>query len=409
MAFTGSPAARALAAEICQVARDAGLDAVGIARAEPFVRARRALEERAASGLSAGMAFTYRHPERATDPTLALPGASSLVVGARRYLRQRPDAAAEGDQPRASVARYSWVDHYRPLRDGLGQVSDRLRRHGWRTRMLVDDNSLMDREAAYQAGLGWYGKNTNLLLPGAGSWFVLGSVVTDAWLPAGTPVEDGCGACERCRQACPTGALVGERRLDARRCLAWLLQQAGVFPFEFRVALGDRIYGCDDCQESCPVNRRAERRAAPAAAEVEAEATVAVLDLLGASDEELLRRWGRWYIPRRQPGYLRRNALVVLGNVGRGDDPAVEAALRRALCHLDPLLRAHAVWASARVGRQDLLYLVDGDKEPMVEEELARLGEVPVRSAGGSTGLGPSPARSTHRALEPPGRPGSAH
>jgi epoxyqueuosine reductase len=253
------------------------------------------------------------------------------------------------------VARYSWRDHYARLQRALEAVAERLEVDGWRTRVLVDDNALVDREAAHRAGLGWYGKNTNLLLPGRGSWFVLGSVLTDALLPTALPVSDGCGACTRCLPACPTGALVAPGVLDARRCLAHLLQAPGDFPVEFREALGDRLYGCDDCQEACPPNRVEERRAPPPPAEDSDEAWVDVLDLLAASDEELLDRHGRWYIPRRQPRYLRRNALVVLGNVGDGADPEVEKALRRALADADPLICSHAEWAARRLGRDDLV------------------------------------------------------
>ena len=161
----------------------------------------------------------------------------------------------------------AWIDHYRPLRAALGRVAEHLQSAGWRARVVADDNALVDRAAAVRAGLGWYGKNTNVLLPGAGSWFVLGSVLTDAPLTAGTssprPVPDGCGSCQQCLTACPTGALVGAGQLDGRRCLAWLLQAPGVFPPEFRVALGDRMYGCDDCQTVCPINRMATRRHPP--------------------------------------------------------------------------------------------------------------------------------------------------
>jgi epoxyqueuosine reductase len=221
--------------------------------------------------------------------------------------------------------------------------------------VLVDDNRLVDREAAVRAGLGWYGKNANVLLDGHGSWFVLGSVVTDAALPAAIPVADGCGSCARCLPACPTGALVAPGVLDARRCLAHLLQAPGDFPLEFREALGNRLYGCDDCQEVCPPNRLEERRTPAPPAGAEDEAWVPVLELLAASDDELLARHGRWYIPRREARYLRRNALVVLGNVGDGQDRDVEAALRRALADPDSMLRSHAAWAAERLGRGDLI------------------------------------------------------
>ena len=339
--------------EVRAAGLDAGLDAVGVSRAEPFLDTRRHLTERKAAGLHGGMHFTYGNPERATDPTQVLPGARSLVVGARSYRAVTP---APPSGPAGRVARYSWRDHYEPLRHALGAVANRLEDRGHAAVVLVDDNRLVDREAAVRAGLGWYGKNTNVLLHDHGSWFVLGSVVTDAELPAATiPVAEGCGTCTRCLPACPTGALVAPGVLDARRCLAHLLQAPGDFPLEFREALGDRLYGCDDCQEACPPNRLEDRRHPPPPAAAADEAWVPVLELLAASDEELLARHGRWYIPRRQPRYLRRNALVVLGNVGDGADPEVEAALRKALADPDPLLRSHAAWAAHRLGRSDLV------------------------------------------------------
>ena len=349
----------------------AGLDAAGVAPATPFAETRRHLEERRAAGQHGGMAFTFRRPERSTDPRATLPGARALVVGARNYRRAAPDAATRPAVGR--VAQYAWSDHYRALRDALGAVAGELRSRGWQTRVVVDDNALVDREAAYRAGLGWYGKNTNLLIGSRGSWFVLGSVITDAPLtPADTPMEDGCGSCRRCLPACPTGALVAPGVLDARRCLAHLVQAPGPFPREQRVALGDRIYGCDDCQEVCPPNLADERRHPSAPAEPRAEVTVDLLELLAASDAELLARHGRWYIPRRQARYLRRNALVALGNVARGDDSAVADVLNTALRDGDPLVRGHAVWAARRLGRDDLVAPIAADEtDPEVLAELA--------------------------------------
>jgi epoxyqueuosine reductase len=371
-------------AELVARGRAEGLDAVGVAPAEPFTGTRRHLEERKAQGLHGGMAFTYRKPARSTDPRAALPDARALVVAARSYLRPHPDplTAAAG-----AVARYAWTDHYRALREGLQVVAGVLKAEGWRARVLADDNALVDREAARRAGLGWYGKNANLLLPGQGSWFVLGSVVTDAPLVSEPPdpVADGCGSCRRCLDGCPTDAIVAPGVVDARRCLAWLLQVEGPFPHEHRVALGDRLYGCDDCQEVCPPNRRRTRRGADGADAADGadragsdggdgevlEAEVDLLGLLAAPDDELLDRHGRWYVPRRQARYLRRNALVVLGNVADPADPAVAAALRRALADDDPLVRGHAVWAARRLGRTDLLDAVAGDDDPLVRHERA--------------------------------------
>jgi epoxyqueuosine reductase len=357
----------AYAREVVAAGLAAGLDRVGIAPAAPFTRVRRALEARKAAGLHGGMAFTYKNPARSTDPGRAVQDARAVVVGALSYLAPEPPRPAG---PAGRVARYAWVDHYATLRTALWAMARRLREDGWRAVAFADDNSLVDREAAYLAGLGWYGKNANLLLPRAGSWFVLGGVVTDAPLPTATrPMADGCGSCQRCIDACPTGAIVEPGVVDARRCLSWLLQQPGVFPREHRAALGDRLYGCDDCQEVCPPSvhfgrpRPAARREAP-------QAWVPLLDLLSADDDAVIAAHARWYIAERDPRWVRRNALLVLGNIGDGHDPAVEATVRRYLAHPDALLRAHAAWAAARLGLGRLLAAVAGDAAPEVRAEL---------------------------------------
>ena len=343
-----------------------------------MLRARLALVERKAAGLHAGMSFTYKNPERSTDPGRAVAGAAAVVVGARRYqlestprLSDRESGRESGCEsedllaPMAAIARYAWIDHYAPLRDSLKLVSTSLREHGWRTVVLADDNSIVDREIAWLAGIGWFGKNANLLLPGAGSWFVLGCVVTNAPLTVNdTPMADGCGGCRRCLDGCPTGAIVAPGVVDGHRCLAWLLQKPGIFPAEYRRALGDRIYGCDDCQEVCPPNVRFGRTRESVARIVD---RLNVLDLLTLDDEGLLELVGRWYIHDRQPRWVRRNALVVLGNSGNGHDPRTVAVMSRYLADADPMLRAHATWTARRLGRDDLLPIDDDD--PIVRAE----------------------------------------
>ena len=331
--------------DVLQAGRRAGLAAVGVAPVEVFASTRRILEERKEQGRHGGMQFTYRNPERSTDPGRILPGAAALVVGALNYARS-PAPGPTAGRPTARVARYATSDVYSTLRAALGAMARVLVDHGHRAVVVADDNALVDREAARRAGLGYYGKNSNLLLEDSGSWFVLGSVVTDAALPpAAEQAPDGCGACRRCLDGCPTGAIIAPGVVDARRCLAWLLQAGGDFPAEFREALGDRLYGCDDCQEVCPPNRRM-----PEAADPGEQASVDVLELLAAGDEELMERHGRWYIPARDPRYLRRNALVVLGNTADGDDAEVLETLRRYAANPDPMLARHATWAARRLG-----------------------------------------------------------
>jgi epoxyqueuosine reductase len=375
--------------ELRVVGTAAGLDAVGVARAEPFESTRRDLERRKAAGLDGGMAFTYKNPARSTSPQALLRNARSIVVGARSYHRAEPAPPAAAGGPVGRVGRYAWEDHYQALREGLEAMAVCLRGAGHRAAVFVDGNHLVDREAARRAGVGFYGKNTNLLLGDRGSWFVLGSLVTDAELPAaGDPAADaaadttgsskadtagsgGCGPCRRCLDACPTGALPEPGVLDANRCLAWLAQRPGIFPLEFRVALHDRIYGCDDCQTVCPPNRREEQRVALRVATAPASgAWVPLLQLLDAGDDEILRTWGRWYLHDRRTVALRRNALLALGNVGDPGDGAVTAAVERHLAHDDVELRATAVWAARRLGMHDRAARLAADPDPRVRAEL---------------------------------------
>lgn len=379
-ALAGRRSPSELERAVRDVARNAALDALGIATAEPLVDARRALHERKQLGLHGGMRFTYKNPDRSTDPQAALLGAQAIVVGAFRYNRGEPASGVDRTRPVGRVARYAWGDRYRPLREGLDQVAAVLREDGYRALVVADDNSMVDRAIAHRAGLGWFGRNANLLLPEQGSWYVLGSVITTAPLPANaTPVPDGCGACRACEPACPTGAIVGPGVIDARRCLAWLAQAPGPIPREYRAALGARVYGCDDCQDVCPVNRIADRRRPPSAADAGDVAVVDLLEWLELSDDDLMARHGRWYIADRHPRHLRRNALVALGNVGDADDGRVLSALARAVTDPDPLLRLHAVWALGRLGRRDLVPISDDD------ESVA--GEIAALSAPASDGI----------------------
>lgn len=340
----------------------AGLDVVRVGAAEPFDSTKADIEQRRNAGLNGGMAFTYRNPERSTTPDRALPGARSLVVGARAYSAHVPETPHA--RPRGRVCRSAAQDEYAELRRSLGVIADLLREAGFRTRVVADDNALVDRAAAFRAGIGWWGKNTLIILPGKGSWFVLGSVITDAALePDAGPEPDHCGTCSRCLPACPTGALVAPGVLDARRCLAWVLEAPGPIPVELRRAVGDRVYGCDECQVVCPPNRAADMRrartsgrvsAGAAAEEVEA-ARPDLVQMVVASDGELMARFGHFYLAGRNPDLLRRNALVALGNVGRGDDPEVERALTVSLAGSSELLKEHAAWAATELGREDLL------------------------------------------------------
>ena len=363
-------------AELVALGRTAGLAAVGVARAEILEPARTVLHLRKQAGMAGSMQFTYRNPDRSTDPSQIMAGARSIVAGAWPYGHwRRPDRPAG---VAAAVARYSWHDHYDDLEHALAPIADRLVEAGHRVRIVADTNQLVDRHVAWASGIGWYGKNSNLLLPGAGSWFVLGAVVTDAELaPTGPPLVDGCGSCSQCIDDCPTTAIVAPGVVDATRCLAWIVQAGGTIPIGYREVIGNRIYGCDDCQDVCPPNRAADRAPGPDVAEASntvsemERAWVDVRWLLTAGDDEITARHGRWYIADRNVDHLRRTALVVLANVAIPSNREVTTLLERYLRHPEPMLRAHAVWAAKRLGRIDLLPLPAEETDESVMAELS--------------------------------------
>jgi len=301
------------------------------------------------------MQFTYRNPERSTTPSRILDSAASLVVGAWPYAAPVAAISPTPERPIGEVAAYAWRDHYRDLRLALDTIADALRANGWLARVVADDNALVDRAAAVRAGLGWAGKNSNVLLPGRGSWFVLGAVVTNAALPPSVEVVDQCGACRQCIDGCPTGAIVADGVVDARRCLAWLLQADGDFAPEFRKSLGTRLYGCDDCQTVCPPSR--DSPTDPLGDEITG---YDLLELLTADEEALMAAVGRWYIPKRDPHYVRRNALVALGNsdilpVAQTQTSEVLTAYVRngeasSADESEQMLARHARWAADELG-----------------------------------------------------------
>ena len=343
-----------------------GIDRLGVAPATTMQRARETLHARKAVGLHDTMQFTYRNPARSTDPQSAVAGAKAMIVGAYSYASPLPDPQL---QPSARVARYAWTEYYESLKVGLFAMRDALRGDGFKAVVFADDNSMVDREAAYLAGLGWFGKNANVLIEGAGSFFVLGSVITTAPLIINEkPVADGCGACRRCIDACPTSAIVEPGTVDAAKCLAWLIQKPGVFDRRYREALGDRLYGCDDCQEVCPPTTRLSLSKP---LRDDARPWINVLELLDMDDQMLLAHVDQWYIAERNPDWVRRNALLVLGNIGENTDARVVSTIARFLEHPDPMLRAHAVWSAARLNLFSLI--PDHDTAPLVVDELQNL------------------------------------
>ncbi|MBI2941866.1 MAG: tRNA epoxyqueuosine(34) reductase QueG, partial [Chloroflexi bacterium] len=279
---------------------------------------------------------------------------------------------------RGRVARYAWgEDYHRLIEAKLGEVAAYLVvRAGAATRVFVDHGRMIDRAVAVRSGLGWYGRNTNVLTRRFGSWIFLAEVLTDAPLVPDAPLQTHCGSCTRCVAACPTGALVAPGVLDNDRCISFLtIELRGPIPRPLRPLMGDWVFGCDVCQEVCPVNRNAEARAHP---KLGSERGIGprpdLLALLRLTEEEFAGRFRPTPIWRTRRRGLLRNVCVALGN--RGDRAAVPA-LSRALADAEPLVRQHAAWALGRLGgavaRQSLTTALDAEQDPLVRDEISQV------------------------------------
>jgi epoxyqueuosine reductase len=326
-------------ADLQELAAGLGLDAVGAARPGPYEETERLILDRRARGLFGRMRFTMARPEESCHPERLFPEARTVVSAALSYYAPGPEPGpGEGRLPR-----YTWSDRYAELREKLDALGRAL---GGSYRVLVDANHHVDREGAARAGLGFYGKNTMLITRGHGSWVVLGTLLTEAEVEAAPPLSLDCGSCRLCVDSCPTDALNEPGELDATKCLSYWTQAADPIPEPYREALGDQVYGCDICQDVCPWNRGTEKRRAAEQLPDGAEPSVSLVDWLTAPDEDLRERYDRLFVPRNDPRYLRRNAIVAAGNSGRAElAPFVEELARGD----DELLREHAEWALARL------------------------------------------------------------
>ena len=328
-------------AELEQLAEELGLDAVGATPAVAYEGTERHIRDRKARGLFADMKFTMAQPERSCHPETLLPGARTVVSAALCYYAPEPETpAGHGRLPR-----YTWFDGYAELRAKLDELGRRL---GGAYRVFVDANQHVDREAAARSGVGFYGKNTLLITRRHGSWVVLGTLVTDLELESTPPLDADCGDCRLCVDACPTGALDEPGTLDANRCLSYWTQAPEPIPVPYRAALGAQVYGCDICQDVCPWNRGVQKRRRH-----ETESAAGHVDLVAWLEEDgaaLVASFDRLYVPRNDARFLRRNALVALGNTAHDDMSGSEHRdlLLRYAEGDDELLADHARWALER-------------------------------------------------------------
>ncbi len=306
-----------------------------------------------ARGFNGDMHYMARHGTKRTRPAELLPGTLRIISVRMDYLPDEPDPAQILDDPaRAFVSRYALGrDYHKVLRRRLQQLADRIAEQAgpFGYRAFVDSAPVMEKALAAKAGLGWIGKHSNLLNRDAGSWFFLGELYTDLPLPVDTPVEDHCGDCMACLDICPTQAIVAPYQVDARRCISYLtIELHGSIPASLRPLIGNRIYGCDDCQQVCPWNRFAQPSNEADFAPRHGLDSAALLELFGWSENEFLDRTAGSAI--RRIGYVRwlRNLAVALGNAP--PNPAIVEALEARRDHPNALVREHVGWALAQQG-----------------------------------------------------------
>ena len=375
---------------IKEYAYSLGFDIARITTAGDFPEAERVIKERIAQGLMEGLPwFTAERCEVSCHPDALLPEAKSIITLAMFYLTEQPDEVQD-NVPRGRISRYAWGDDYHEIiKPRLQQFAAWLREYARNevrdeveTRLFVDTGRMVDRAVAQRAGLGWYGKNTNILTKGWGSWVFLGEIVTNLPLQSDTPVKTNCGSCEICLHACPTQALPAPYVLDNTRCISFLtIELRGSIPLELRPLMGNLIFGCDICQEVCPVNIAAEKRLglrgnagtqftalrerggegpragainrAPVRPREEFRPRASVgsnpelIPLLSLTEEQFRERFRGSPIRRTKRRGLLRNVCVALGN--SGDRQAVPALIG-SLHDYEPLVRGHAAWSLGRLG-----------------------------------------------------------
>ncbi len=342
-------AAHAIAAQLRAAARDVGFDLVGIAPAVTptgFSRLQAWIEQ----GFAGEMHYIPRREAAYEHPRHVLEAVRSVIVVAMNYRTEEP-LPRQANAGR--VARYAWgtADYHDLVRSRLLQLADRLHAvsPGCRTRAVVDTAPLLERDFARLAGLGWFGKNTLLIDKHQGSDFFLGAVLTDVELEYDRPHETAhCGTCTRCLEVCPTDAFPEPYVLDARKCISYLtIELKTQIPVELRTGVGEWLFGCDLCQDVCPWNRKAPRTAPAEFAPLADRNPASALDILQLTEAEFDRRFGK--TPLARPGWtgLRRNAAIVLGNVG---DSRAIPVLSQALHDPIPMIRGASAWALGRLG-----------------------------------------------------------
>jgi len=391
---------QAVTYKIKRAAAELGFSVTGITSAAPLVRDLATLHDWIGAGFAAGMDYMVRRPELKGQPRELVPYAASIISLAVNYYSSAPRFEHENRYGR--IARYAWgLDYHEVVKPRLEQLAraiehilyDSVRTNtGFRYRAFVDAVPLLERAVAERAGLGFFGKNTNLLQPKGGSWHFLAELLINAELPEeGAPPKVSCGTCNRCLDACPTGAFAGPFKLDSRLCISYLtIENKGAIPPELRPAIGAWLFGCDECQDVCPFNRFSSETNWP---ELRPEAgpgdRIDLAELLSIdTDEKFRSRFKGTALARPKRRGLLRNAAVVAANIGCLT--AIPALLELIENDPEPLIRQHAIWAAAHLDKNMSRVVIEqaikNDPDPSVRDEARACmatGSIPLQSICG--------------------------
>lgn len=357
---------------LIEEAKAAGFDAVAFTTPDAIPQAPARLRQYIADGHHADMVWMEETEERRANPAALWPEVRSIMMLAMNYGPDTNPLAVLEQKDRAAISVYARNRDYHDIIKGkLKHVASRFAaRAGQDVKVFVDTAPVMEKPLAQAAGLGWQGKHTNLVSRELGSWLFLGSIFTTAEIPPDTADRDHCGSCRACLDACPTAAFPAPYRIDARRCISYLtIENKGPIPHEFRKALGNRIYGCDDCLSACPWNKFAQE-----ASEIKLKAredlrAPRLADLLPLDDPAFRTLFSGSPIKRIGRDRFLRNILIATGN---SDDPSLLPQVETLLHDASPLVRGAAIWALRQLGRPDHVAVLKKRLAPAEQDATVR-------------------------------------
>lgn len=378
-----------------ELAARAGLAVTGVTSAEPFDGLGEKLERHVRAGHVEGMDwFTVERSHFAANPQ-NLHGTARSIVAVGVPFWNPNIAPPDDDEPRGRIARYAWGrDYHKTLKARMTELHRLLEAETGRSieaRLLVDTARIVDRAVAARSGLGWYGKNSMILVPRHGSWVMLGELVVDIELEPDPPLKSRCGQCRRCLDACPTGALIDDHTLHAPTCISFLtIELRGTIPVELRSKMGNWVFGCDICQDVCPYTSAAQPEDDPAFRPERVEHAFPSLRwLLRMSEDEFRETYRGRSVLRAKRSGLARNAAVALGNVGTDQDLALLEEVVSS--HDEPLVRGHAAWAMGRIDRAASVPLLERrlgvEQDASVRDEVRQAIDGPLAIPGTEEGL----------------------